>query len=275
MPATKPFYAPSVEKTKGGKINWTGKLTANLGQIDKPLRTKKPTVFFLSSMSDVFHKDMTFEMIDDLYDIMSRCPQHTFKVLTKRAERMYEYYKWKAGHFEGLDVIWPLPNVQIGVSVENQKYAEERLPFLLQCPAAIRFISAEPLLGPLNLGLLGTAPRDWNYGYVPIHSLLHQVIAGGESGPGARPMHPDWVRSIRDQCKEAGVAFWFKQWGEYIQAPKGQMFDITSGKFNDLNYRVFEDDTIAVRVGTKAAGHLLDGEEYFEQPNLLNEKAAQ
>lgn len=259
MPATGTFYKPAIEKTKGGKINWTGKLTANLSQVEKPLNTKKPTIFFVSSMSDIFHKDMTFEEIDDLYDIMNRCPQHTFKVLTKRSVEMFLYYEWKKQGKGYQFETWPLPNIQLGVSAENQKYYDERVLRLLQCAAAVRFVSCEPLLGRINLGLIGTAPKDRGYGYRPICSLLHQVIVGGESGQGARPMNPNWARDIRDQCEADGVAFWFKQHGEYRDV------SIDPGGLH-VDMHEFVDGAVVSKVGTKKAGHLLDGKEYFEQP---------
>lgn len=260
MPATKKFYGDAVEKTKSGKINWTGQLTANLSQVGKPLGTKKPTIFFVSSMSDIFHKDMTFEMIDDLYDIMNRCPQHTFKVLTKRSAEMFLYYEWKKQGKGYKFETWPLPNVQLGVSAENQKYYDERIPRLLNCAAVVRFVSCEPLLGAIKLQLSDYVTTNSDPVVVAVRKLLHQVIVGGESGHGARPMNPNWARDLRDQCKSADVSFWFKQHGEYREVT-GATF---AKSFSD--FEEFIDGATVVKVGTKKAGHLLDGKEYFEQP---------
>jgi protein gp37 len=190
---------------------------------------------------------------------------------------------------------WPLPNLHLGVSVENQKTADERIPLLLQTPAAVRFISAEPLLGPVDLfkvprpdvpyfqwrgetGAIGPKDEPDDYVYW-MKRLLHWVICGGESGHGARPMHPDWARSLRDQCKAASVPYFFKQWGEWTT---GENVERITGSVqtaiwfndewligletlsNDEGHRYDEPDLY--RVGTKAAGHLLDGVEHHEFP---------
>jgi protein gp37 len=147
-------------------------------------------------MGDLFHDDCPIEWIDRVFDVMARAPQHTFQVLTKRAARLREYTLRRTSS--------PLANVWLGVSTERQKEADERIPLLLAAPAAVRFISAEPLLGPLNISdyMRRTAvPR------------LNWIIVGGESGHGARPMKPEWAESLRDQCDRSGVAFFFKQWG--------------------------------------------------------------
>ena len=260
MPHTQSFYEPSVKKTEGGKLNWTGKITINYSQFTKPLEEKKPTIFFVSSMSDIFHKGVSFEAIDNIFDVMSKCPHHTFKVLTKRAERMYDWFAWKQeGNGHKYDQ-WPLPNVQLGVSVENQKYADERIPFLQKCPAKAKFLSCEPLLGPVNL-----------YKHDKLKGI-HQVIVGGESGHEARPMHPEWVSMIHSHCIEANTAFWFKQWGEWMPSDGA-----TSGKkLIMLSYMgaIIQDPLdckvqmaqIMIKVGAKAAGDLLYGKQYHEQP---------
>ena len=145
---------------------------------------------------------------------------------------------------------WPLPNVWLGVSVEDQKTADERIPLLLRTPAAVRFISAEPLIGPVDIGR-AASPRtegEWLSEVECGHRKLHWAIVGGESGHGARPMHPDWARSIRDQCVEVGVAFHFKQWGAFTNGPGG-----------------------FVRVGKKAAGRVLDGRTWDEFPTRSGE----
>ena len=159
-------------------------------------------------------------------------------------------------------MIVPDPNVWLGVSVENQEAADERIPDLLAIPAAVRFLSCEPLLGPIDLGRWlkpggAEGGRSW-------------VIAGGESGPGARPMHPDWARGLRDQCTSAGVPFFFKQWGEWLA---GRWQDGQEGQRNDSReWRHFgtpgEQGAFAVRVGKKTAGALLDGHEWKEFPDV-------
>lgn len=176
------------------KVDW------QLVNLDEPGKWKKPAKCFVESMGDLFHEALPDEMIGRVWSKMLGYPQHTFQVLTKRASRMRELI----GRFteeaerKGLrsaDHIW------LGVSVENQEQADKRIPELLKVPARVRFLSCEPLLGPVDLGFA--------------LARLHLVIAGGESGPGARPSHPDWLRSLRDQCQAAGVAFHFKQWGEW------------------------------------------------------------
>ncbi|HSH41626.1 MAG TPA: phage Gp37/Gp68 family protein [Arenicellales bacterium] len=208
-------------------------------RLDQPLRWRNPRRIFVNSMSDLFHEDVPKNFIDRVFAVMALSPQHTFQVLTKRPERMREYLGHggtcipigvrQAAEIMGLHDPGPmpiaLPNVWLGVSVEDQTSADERIPPLLETPAAVRFLSCEPLLGPINLCELPGASGIGrgldalsNAGVDPGALIPHAVdwvIAGGESGPRARPMHPDWVRSLRDQCQAAGVPFFFKQWGEW------------------------------------------------------------
>ena len=175
-------------------------LTVHPNTLDQPLRWKKPRTVFVNSMSDLFHDAVGAAFIGAVFDVMARCPQHTFQVLTKRPQRMA-----RISTTATFGEAWPLPNVWLGTSIESDRYTF-RADHLRATPAAVRFLSCEPLLGPLpSLSLDGI---DW-------------VIVGGESGPGARPMHPDWVRHIRDRCVAAGVAFFFKQWGEWGELPIG------------------------------------------------------
>lgn len=163
-------------------------LTLLPNRLNDPLNRKKPTVYFVNSMSDLFHENVPFEFIDKVFETINKATQHQFQILTKRAERLAEYFSNRT----------PPENAWIGVSVEDKKYGVERIDHLRKVPAQIRFLSVEPLLedvGELNL------------------DGIHWVIVGGESGPNARPMQIEWVESIRDQCDEAGVAFFFKQWG--------------------------------------------------------------
>lgn len=207
-------------------------------RLEQPLHWKKPRRIFVNSMSDLFHESVPFNFIDEVFAIMALADKHQFQILTKRHERMLKYFGpsnelhgiTRDALVEGLAqstyhkrtgddpsmwlaVHWPLPNVWLGVSVENQETANERIPLLLQTPAVVRFVSAEPLLGPIDLALFGTLPESICSGYGMVYDQLHWVIAGGESGPGARPMHPNWARNIRDQCKDAGVPFFMKQMG--------------------------------------------------------------
>lgn len=160
-------------------------------RLDQPLRRKKPSVIFPCSMSDLFHDDVRPEWWVKIFGVMAKAAWHTFPILTKRPERM-----WRC-----LEDFKPMPHVYLGISAENQTRLDERMPHLMKLAAAgwKTFVSLEPFLGPINL-----------------RGCVGGVILGGETGPGARPMHPEWVRKVRDQCAEAGVPFFFKQWGEYI-----------------------------------------------------------
>jgi protein gp37 len=157
-------------------------------RLEQPLLWKKPRLIFVNSMSDLFHEDVPFEYIARVFGVMGQAHWHTFQVLTKRSERLAT---------AAPELIWP-DNVWMGVSVENQRWTN-RVDDLRKVPAFIRFLSCEPLLGPLKLNLEG----------------IHWVIVGGESGHQARRMNPEWAASVRDQCLEAGVPFFFKQWGAY------------------------------------------------------------
>jgi protein gp37 len=279
-PAT-PHYAGTV-KTVNGHPVWTGKVQLAPDRVlTEPLRRKKPTMVFVNSMSDLFHESVPDEWIDRIFAVMALTPQHTYQVLTKRAQRMRDYCKAPATRHriyslvcdmvveDGLaDVVliapymdhncappgprifldqWPLPNVWLGVSTERQQEADERIPHLLQTPAAVRFISAEPLLGPIDL--MEVIPNPIIYNAVHgMERLLDWVIVGGESGPDARPMHPQWARDLRDQCAAAGVSFFFKQWGAH----------------GPCDMRGFGD---AVRpMSKKSAGRLLDGRTHDDMP---------
>jgi protein gp37 len=196
-------------------------------QLAAPLSWKKPRRVFVNSMSDLFQDGVPDEYIDRVFAVMALAPQHTFQVLTKRAERMRAYLASdnRAGFIAGAQThppiglaefeirfpVWPLPNVWLGVSVENQHFANERIPLLLQTPAAVRFISAEPLLGPLELAWEGYGPYEYGY----LREGLDWVIVGGESGHGARPFAHDWCRAIIAQCKATGVACFVKQLGSH------------------------------------------------------------
>jgi protein gp37 len=269
--------------------------------LSQPLRWRRPRRVFVNSLSDLFHADVPDEFIARVFAVMALAPQHTFQLLTKRHARMrsllndggfqsevaYEILAL-AGVGEGLPLPkhlvlpegeswWPLPNVWLGVSVEDQHWADIRIPALLNTPAAVRWISAEPLLGPLKLGHYvwsdpSGLPGDWTRG-------LDWVVVGGESGAGARPMHPQWARDARDQCAEEGVPFLFKQWGEWAPGASGS--DIldrpsrvamvnTSGQrvpiLDAALSHVAPEWALMSRLGKKTAGRRLDGRTHDGYP---------
>jgi protein gp37 len=286
--------------------------------LSAPLRWRRSRRIFVNSMSDLFHEDIPDAFVDQVFAVMLLSARHQFQVLTKRPDRMAGYFA-RGALYEGIlraadswrDRFPHLPNVGIsdprerlpswiwlGVSVENQATAEARIPLLLQTPATVRWISAEPLLGPLRLN---SSTPDWLRGL----GSLDWVVAGGETGPNARPMHPDWVRSLRDQCRASGTAFFFKQWGEW--APICALDEKTQDRFyrsnrrarewedqkivddycghtctvkngilgfdgvlrDMLEYKAFrvEHPIMAFRTGRNTAGRLLDGRAWAQYPN--------
>jgi len=271
--------------TKGGMV-WTGEVRFNESALLQVLRWKRPRRIFWNAHGDTFHESVPDEWIDRCFAVMALTPQHQHQVLTKRSARMREYLSKRCGHgstpghhimhaMDGIsrdrwpDLQWPLPNVWLGVSVEDQVRADERIPDLLATPAAVRFLSCEPLLSELNIrhALIGQSRLRW-------------VIAGGESGPGARPMHPDWARSLRDQCADAGVPFFFKQWGEYapgeiacdfLDSEKGAKgLSFFDGRWDGCWSEVdghFDDQPDVYRIGKKRAGRTLDGIEHNGMPS--------
>lgn len=243
-------------------------------RLDQPSKWRTPRKIFVCSMGDLFHDAVDFDFVDQVFDAMLFAPQHTYQVLTKRPARM-DYF---ARHF--LNGRWP-PHVWAGTSVESAKYLP-RLDVLARVPAKVRFLSAEPLLGPLDL-------RPWlqcpdcahdcfcspDYGPCEGHrcytcgktafngqnGILGWVITGGESGPGGRPAHPDWFRGIRDQCQAAGVPYFHKQWGEFAPQEHGNM-----GRLVGVQSQADTPDYLMRKCGKKAAGALLDGQEWREFP---------
>lgn len=224
---------------KGGK--WTGKIQLCPENLDEPLKRKKPARIFVNSMSDLFHENITLGFIHRVYETMAFGRQHTYQLLTKRPSLMRKTIKW----IETDDTSsigrsiknnrWPLLNVWAGVTVENQPAADERIPILLDIPAAVRFISIEPMLEPINIFRkleLADYVIDDSNGLPQIRSTpqIDWVIVGCESGPGARPCSMDWIRDIRDQCAAAGVPVFIKQariYGELVKMPKidGVVYD--------------------------------------------------
>lgn len=356
-----PSRAGLTQDSKAGPV-WTGEVRLNEKALLQPLRWAKPRMIFWNAHGDLFHENVPDEWIDRVFAVCALTPQHTHQILTKRAERMRAYFDaltvgtslyrpyvhrpgWKAPDPRDRDRVlllkegqsWPLPNVWLGVSVEDQKRADERIPHLLATPAAVRFLSCEPLLGPVNIEpwlapdktcqgcddgegygnrcASDQIPRDeqcpWKrsvqviieHGPFDAEGMptsvtsevqtVDWVIVGGESGPGARPMHPDWARSLRDQCAAAGVSFFFKQWGEWREWDDGSGDPEPEEVENDSETadaiyasairpafitqdgRVFrraslpEDEPcrLVERVGKKSAGRLLDGVEHNGMPS--------
>lgn len=266
-----------------GGPNWTGKIKLALDMLDHPLRWRNPQRVFVNSMSDLFHPDVPDDFIDQVFAVMALCPEHTFMILTKRPARMLEYIigrqeqvaekiafdppdgqkvidlfggRWippqigdfgrveLAGYFDGVEIPWPLPNVWLGVSVENQE-AKHRMDVLRQIPAAVRFVSGEPLLE--DLGTVDLTGIGW-------------FITGGESGPGARPALRDWFRAIRDQCQSAGVAYFHKQNGEW--APFWDFEFIPSPNIKTIKVG----NETMWRIGKNRAGRMLDGRTWDDFP---------
>lgn len=249
---------------RNGRPGWTGEVRFVPEMLDMPLRWRKPRMVFVNSMSDLFHERVSDEQIAAVFGVMAACPQHTFQVLTKRPLRTREWFAWideraeevklkypneeREGRYAealisaGLGVhgvvdmpnkipqAWPLPNLWLGVSCENQAAADERIPLLLQTPAEVRWVSCEPLLGPIDLervrwpekhrvdvlrGGTWELPRCRLPGFVNHSDMetLDWVVVGGESGPGARPCDVSWIRSIVQQCRSASVPAFVKQLG--------------------------------------------------------------
>jgi len=237
------------EMTQHGP-RWTGRVEPIPSKLDEPLRLRKPQRIFVNSTSDLFHEALPFKDIAAVYNVMAAADRHQFQVLTKRPERRLEFFRWLSDEMSwphlgdalrvSMEVEWPLPNVWEGTSIEDQKTADERIPLLLQTPAAVRFVSYEPALGPVVFdeewlsgenvgesryacdeetsvgypescrnfpGCVGCEPRPTG----PFVPGLDLVIVGGESGRGARPCDIEWIRSVADQCREAGVPVWVKQ----------------------------------------------------------------
>lgn len=236
-------------------------------RLDKPKHWKKPRKIFVNSMSDLFHEDVPFHFINRVFITMFECEQHTFQILTKRPARAIEFFVWVLSHTE-LKNYHAAPNIWIGVSVEDQATANERIPLLLRIPAAVRFLSCEPLLGPISIAdATKTSMIAKGFSYLKFQEV-HWVIVGGESGHHARPMHPDWVRSIRDQCAAAEVEFFFKQWGEFMPFDRpltSSEIEALPSIFNEKQWVDINGMTY-VKIGKNKSGAKLDGLSYKEFP---------
>lgn len=278
---------------------WDGNVSFDHNTIDAPLHWRKPKRIFVNSMGDLFHENVPDEWIDRVFAVMAVSPiKHAFMVLTKRPERMQKYIsglrdRWAAfssmacqlkedadtWHDALLESGPIIDELWLGVSVEDQATADERIPLLLQTPAAHRFVSVEPMLGTVDLikTIWNKVPEsaitpfmkqfDKSTMSAPLLPGLDWVICGGENGPGARPMHPDWPRGLRDQCAAAGVPFFFKGWGEWL--PVGQD-ESASGRGSLQPYDFWQVHRVKgseyYKPGKKRSGHLLDGKEYRQFP---------
>ena len=240
-------------------------------RIEQPLHWRKARKIAVCLMGDLFHADVPARFIVEIFETMAACPQHTFQVLTKRPDRIASVLFGEEGRFYlgGGDF---LANVILGTSVEDQPTADDRILKLLMSGWAGKFfVSYEPALGPVDLergGFFLISPTQSPSG---INWLgLDWVIAGGESGPGARPAHPDWFRSVRDQCVAAGVPFFFKQWGAWLHSSQMDEDRVEHALHihvkNPKRVQVWPDGSCSVRLGKKRAGRLLDGREWNEFP---------
>lgn len=278
-------YAGTARRAGDGRAVFTGKINLDEAALDIPRRWKRGRRIFVNSMSDLFHKDVPPGFIYQVFKVMAETPQHIYQVLTKRPENIMPAMKlYGIGGATQQAHPWP-DNVWIGTSAEDQAAADERIPHLLRVPARVRFLSCEPLLGPVDLTLISDAlydagmPFSWN--------KLHQdargikwVIVGGESGGHARPMHPSWARSLRDQCQAAGVAFHFKQHGEWVsEAANPHGVPDNSVEPEQCRWLAYDGSTAPVgsgamrsgdalvyRAGKVKAGRSLDGRTWDELP---------
>lgn len=290
-------YAERMSRRQAGRngypVDDPFRVTLHPDLLNLPRRWRKPRRALVSSMGDLFHPNVPGRFINEVWMVMRNVP-HTFLILTKRPQRLLDWTE-RAAKSKGwpIEEIWR-SNVWLGVSVEDQQTADERIPFLLHTPAAVRFVSCEPLLGPVDLTRI--APMDLGGGVVSAGDALagglwrkegrseryrqvrddipslNWVIVGGETDPGARPMHPDWARGLRDQCQAAGVPFYFKGWGDY--RPVGWVHGGSTGVLLRPDGHVCRSrEELAathnfemLRTGKKASGRLLDGREWNELP---------
>ncbi len=303
-------YEGLTRATSGG-ARWTGKIMLVPEHLADPLRWKRPRLIFVNSMSDLFHPNVPDEYIAAVFGVMMYARRHKFQVLTKRPERMEALLPtltalrchvaasdilkdtpaWQRT-YQPADAMFPLSNVWLGVSVEDQPTADARIPLLLNTPATVRFLSCEPLLGPITFtvpaasgsiridALTGGWAVQRNDGSHQQEPRIHWVIAGGESGAGARPMHPDWARSLRDECVRAGVPYFFKQWGAWapIAAPHLTQDDVRynlamvseSGEYVSATpgeaMAASGSQHAVQRFGKHESGRQLDGRTWDEMP---------
>ena len=269
------------QPSKAGHV-WTGAVRFNEDWLRRPLTWARPRRIFWNAHGDPFHPAVPAHWVDRELAAAALTPQHRHILLTKRSARMRAYFADPevpervldaARYLQSLPAAWqwPLPNLWLGVSVEDQPRADQRIPDLLSTPAAVRWISAEPLLEHIDVikvlaRWLDATPHADRRHIGLGRPLLDWIVAGGESGPGARPMHPFWVCHLRDQCASAGIPFLFKQWGEWGCMHAGETGD--AGRmvpaFPDSEYGF-----PMVRIGKKRAGRLLDGVLHDAYPELF------
>lgn len=302
-----------------GKPHWTGKISLFEDRLEEPMHWRKPQLVFVASQADLFHPGVPEEFIDRAFAIMALCPHHTFQILTKRPQRMREYLSdehevqeriatalgkmldgqwiWNEGKrfrnriermiglfygyetesdedtgeeydVQSAETVWPLRNVWLGTSTENQETFDKRAPELLDIAWPVHWLSIEPQVGSIVIPDNYLRELEW-------------IVLGGESGTGARPMHPDWARSVRDQCEATGIPFFFKQtgewlgwqhqWGPFWKSIRGD--EVDSHAWPDITGEEPEgwiadlhDDVVYQWVGKKAAGDILDGKRYQQFP---------
>lgn len=299
--------------------DWNGQIRLMEKNLELPLRVKKPTTWAV--WNDLCHPAVPFDFFLDAINMMCEASQHTYLILTKRPEILAKHIR----NIEDWDSS-ETPHIWFGVTAENQEQADKRIPVLLQIPAAVWFVSVEPMLGPVDLEKYLAKPSErickncWQFkenhlsekrGLCRVDKYskpytntkacvqfedryaedfevsrdwlgrLDWVVCGGESGPGARPMHPDWARNLRDQCKAAGAPFFFKQWGEWAEDLTnyhGELLESfrvrwmhQDGTVSPIGSGLKRDGDILINhIGKKAAGCLLDGREYKEMPRVAN-----
>lgn len=312
-------YEGTVRKLENGDVRWTGQINFREEWLLKPLQQKRGTVYFVDSMSDLFHEEQSVEHIAMVWAIMLMCQRHTFQVLTKRAERMQQILSSEdfIGHLyvqyqdlrakycktapeltrDQIRSLMPAANVWIGVSV-GIAAATPRVGHLLRTPAAVRFISAEPLIE--DTGLVNVLQQSVYVPWIGMEVNKHEVrkvdwvIVGGESGPNARVMHPDWVRAIQEACERLDITFFFKQWGTWLPwEPTAQPpFWLSQTGVEEDAHKLFPDDWDSAEglrkwniclefaiswegevafqnVGKKKSGNKLDGEQYLQMPKSV------
>lgn len=306
-------YAERLNMRLGNKLEYKAQNERHVRiesiNLRQPIQWTKPKMIFVCSMTDLFADFFTDEQIDEVFAVMALADQHRFQVLTKRARRMRDYLNSVetrfriANHIVGqcskdklyeLAVgqnrellsysetdkdfvnIWPLPNVWVGISCEDQKTADERIPFLIDTPASVRWVSAEPLLGPLNLENY-LYSRFESGGARHMYNKLDWVVVGGESGSGARAMHPRWARELLRECEAAGVAFHFKQHGEWLHESQTEenlwreMMEADKIRTHVVKHEEF--GGYSCRIGKRRAGRLLYGVEHNGYPRTTTDAA--
>lgn len=286
---------------------WNGQIRVVDEKLLDPIRMAKPKRIFVNSMSDLFHAGVSRQVRVRIFAVMAVARRHTFQTLTKRADEQLAFlrsdgveadirttavelaraagirgFAWDTNGKDALPWVWPLPNVHVGVSVESQPFANERIPLLCQTPAALRWLSVEPMLGPVRLTRVaydnGVAVLDvlrGLHGAITPHAPFEEgvgpigwVVLGGESGSKARPLHPDWARTVRDECESAGVPYLMKQFGEWLPASQAT----TEEQVRGVESRVFDlpggDRAAFYKCGKAKSGRTLDGVVWAQFPEV-------